>query len=307
MAAMARTLGIPARVAVGFTPGSQQGSDGSMSVGLKDAHAWPELYFEGIGWTRFEPTPYRGSAPSYTISTTNTGGNNQQDQAPHGATTAPTGAPSATPSCAVENRAPAAGDCGQAAAAASGGSGGGGIGGGRVALIALLALLVLMIPMTPVLWRSRLRGRRLGGGRGKAEGLTMSAWREVVDTGWDYGVLPDESETPRRAMNRLVRDGRLSGEAADAAGSLATAVEQTLYAPHPRPVPGLAADVHRVRAGLRASASRRVRLRALLLPRSSARVAWSLSARWEAAATRATTTAHRLTSPFRRRTSRQAS
>jgi hypothetical protein len=164
-----------------------------------------------------------------------------------------------------------------------------------------------MIPMTPLLWRSRLRGRRLGGGRGKAEGLAVSAWREVVDTGWDYGVLPDESETPRRAMNRLVHDGRLSGEAAEAAGSLATAVEQTLYAPHPRPVPGLAADVHRVRAGLRASASRRTRLRALLLPRSSARLAWSLSARWAAAATRTTTTVHRLTSPLRRRAPGRAS
>lgn len=65
MASMARTLGIPARVAVGFTPGSPQ-ADGSMSVGLRDAHAWPELYFEGVGWTRFEPTPNRGSVPEYT-------------------------------------------------------------------------------------------------------------------------------------------------------------------------------------------------------------------------------------------------
>ncbi|MCF3148452.1 transglutaminaseTgpA domain-containing protein, partial [Streptomyces platensis] len=62
MAAMARTLGIPARVAVGFTPGTKQ-PDGTTSVGLKDAHAWPELYFQGIGWTRFEPTPSRGSVP----------------------------------------------------------------------------------------------------------------------------------------------------------------------------------------------------------------------------------------------------
>jgi transglutaminase-like putative cysteine protease len=56
MAAMARTLGIPARVAVGFIPGTAT-ADGGMTVGLKDAHAWPELYFEGVGWTRFEPTP----------------------------------------------------------------------------------------------------------------------------------------------------------------------------------------------------------------------------------------------------------
>src|SRR5690606_41826401 len=65
MASMARSLGIPARVAVGFAPGTPQ-ADGTVAVGLRDAHAWPELYFEGIGWTRFEPTPTRGSIPSYT-------------------------------------------------------------------------------------------------------------------------------------------------------------------------------------------------------------------------------------------------
>jgi transglutaminase-like putative cysteine protease len=56
MAVMARTLGIPARVAVGFLPGSTAG-DGSWTVRVSDAHAWPELYFQGIGWVRFEPTP----------------------------------------------------------------------------------------------------------------------------------------------------------------------------------------------------------------------------------------------------------
>ena len=58
--------------------------DGTMSVGLKDAHAWPELYFQGIGWTRFEPTPYRGTAPAYTQTAPAGGGDNQQDQAPQG-------------------------------------------------------------------------------------------------------------------------------------------------------------------------------------------------------------------------------
>jgi transglutaminase-like putative cysteine protease len=56
MAVMARTLGIPARVAVGFLPGLDNG-DGTWTVRVKDAHAWPELYFEGVGWIRFEPTP----------------------------------------------------------------------------------------------------------------------------------------------------------------------------------------------------------------------------------------------------------
>ncbi|MEO6652843.1 MAG: transglutaminaseTgpA domain-containing protein [Ilumatobacteraceae bacterium] len=66
-AAMARTLGIPSRVAVGFTPGLQN-SDGWYSVLGKNAHAWPELWFDGIGWVAFEPTPGRGvpGAESYT-------------------------------------------------------------------------------------------------------------------------------------------------------------------------------------------------------------------------------------------------
>jgi transglutaminase-like putative cysteine protease len=298
MAAMARTLHIPARVAVGFTPGSQE-SGGTMSVGLKDAHAWPELYFEGIGWTRFEPTPYRGSPPSYTQSASPTGNDNSHDPARHGVGDTPSATPSATPKCGADNRAQV--DCGAVTTVSGGGSGGGGVGGGRLAGIALLALLVLAVPVLPMLWRTRLRARRLGGGRGRADGLALSAWREVLDTGWDYGITPDESETPRKAMARLVHDGGLTGQSAAAAGTLATAVEQVLYAPRPQPVAGLAAEVHRVKDGLHAAASRGTRLRALLLPRSSARLAWQFSERWSATTQRWSARTARLTAPLLRR------
>jgi Tol biopolymer transport system component len=59
-AALARVVGLPSRVAVGFTPG-EQGPDGRYYVQFKHAHAWPEIYFEGIGWVPFEPTPGRGN------------------------------------------------------------------------------------------------------------------------------------------------------------------------------------------------------------------------------------------------------
>jgi transglutaminase-like putative cysteine protease len=68
MAAMVRLIGLPARVAVGFTPGQQRG-DGSYVVTTADAHAWPEVWFNGAGWVRFEPTP-RGAivdVPSYAV------------------------------------------------------------------------------------------------------------------------------------------------------------------------------------------------------------------------------------------------
>ena len=58
-AAIMRTLGVPARVAVGFTPGELE-SDGLYHVRGEHAHAWPEIYLDGVGWIRFEPTPGRG-------------------------------------------------------------------------------------------------------------------------------------------------------------------------------------------------------------------------------------------------------
>lgn len=56
MAAMLRSLDIPARVAVGYTPGDPVGQD-SYIVRGRNAHAWVEVLFPGYGWITFEPTP----------------------------------------------------------------------------------------------------------------------------------------------------------------------------------------------------------------------------------------------------------
>jgi transglutaminase-like putative cysteine protease len=57
-AAMARAIGLPSRVAVGFAPGELR--DGrTFVVRGKDAHAWPEVYLDEYGWVPFEPTPSR--------------------------------------------------------------------------------------------------------------------------------------------------------------------------------------------------------------------------------------------------------
>ncbi len=59
MAAMVRMLGVPARVAVGFANGTNE--DGTWIVTDHDAHAWVEVWFAGIGWVPFDPTPGRGT------------------------------------------------------------------------------------------------------------------------------------------------------------------------------------------------------------------------------------------------------
>ncbi|MFS0697853.1 DUF3488 and DUF4129 domain-containing transglutaminase family protein [Streptomyces nitrosporeus] len=278
MAAMARTLGIPARVAVGFTPGTAKG-DGSMTVGLKDAHAWPELYFEGVGWARFEPTPSRGSTPSYALPQAPSDGADAPEQPSQDVTATPSDAPSASETCPEQSR--RLGECGESTAPGALASGDPGAPVGRIVLWTLGGLVVLALPFLPLLWRLRARSRRLGVSRGRAPADTaarvLAAWREAVDTAWDHGVAPDDSATPRGTAARIVRLGELDTSAAEAVHRLAGAVEQVLYAPRPRAAGGLFEDVAAVRAGLRASAGRAARLRATFAPRSAVRVVWALS------------------------------
>ncbi|CAL9574146.1 hypothetical protein SUDANB132_04898 [Streptomyces sp. enrichment culture] len=280
MASMARSLGIPARVAVGFAPGTPQ-ADGTIAVGLRDAHAWPELYFEGIGWTRFEPTPTRGSAPPYTVPEAADSSVPDPARPSQAAPEESSAAPSQSESCSPERR--RLDGCGSESPQVALDSGGDGPKWYALLLWALAGLALLALPLSPVLWRLRTRAVRLGGhGRSEADAApyVLALWDELTDTAWDHGIPPDESLTPRGAAARIVRLGRLDQGAAASVHRVADAVEQILYAPRPRPVAGLADEVRRVTAGLREGASRRERLRATLAPRSVVRVVWAASARW---------------------------
>jgi transglutaminase-like putative cysteine protease len=296
MAAMARSLGIPARVAVGFAPGTPQ-ADGSVSVGLKDAHAWPELYFEGVGWTRFEPTPTRGTVPSYTIPETGGSVDPGVARPSAGSSTAPSASPSASESCSAQLRKLDA--CGSESPAAAAAQGGGGpwwaVQGPwwylKLLFWVFVGLAVLAIPLAPMLWRLRTRAVRLGGhGRSDADvaAHTLAAWQELTDTAWDFGIQPDDSQTPRKAAARIVRLGHLDPTAAASVHRVADAVEQVLYAPRPRLMGGLAQDVHRVIGGLRGSVGRGTQVRALIAPRSTTRVVWAVSEWWAGVRTRVT-------------------
>ncbi|UYQ61632.1 DUF3488 and transglutaminase-like domain-containing protein [Streptomyces peucetius] len=316
MAAMARTLGIPARVAVGFQPGTTQ-SDGTVSVGLRDAHAWPELYFEGVGWTRFEPTPSRGSRPEYTQEQTPVGGPSDPARPEQGTSAAPEQSDRPDDACPRHER--QLGECGAADPRDVQPPQADDSSLGTVLLTALGVGAGLLLLSVPLLWRIVTRSRRLAGSPGRAakdeprargsdpgpsgEGSvsldarggavagrtavadparTLAIWQEVTDSAWDVGVLPDDSLTPRKAAARIVRLGKLEDEPAAAVHRMARSVEQVLYAPVPKPGTGLAEDARRIQAGLIKAVGFRTRMRALLLPRSSVRVVWALSERWSA-------------------------
>lgn len=53
---MLRSLGVPARLAVGYTPGERNPFTGLYEVRARDAHSWAEVYFPGVGWQGFDPT-----------------------------------------------------------------------------------------------------------------------------------------------------------------------------------------------------------------------------------------------------------
>ncbi|MFI1026780.1 DUF3488 and DUF4129 domain-containing transglutaminase family protein [Streptomyces sp. NPDC020951] len=310
MAAMARTLGIPARVAVGFAPGSPQ-ADGSVAVGLKDAHAWPELYFEGVGWTRFEPTPTRGTTPTYTLPETSGDALPELPQATRSADAAPSTEPSASTSCSADDK--KLEGCAGALPLDPTEQDGGGTPWYQLAGWTLLGFSTLAVPLLPMLWRLRRRSVRLASAQHSAAagappgrqpddsggpavlldvppheagtaaaGHVLAVWRELTDTAWDYGIEPDEALTPRRAAARIVRIGELDDTVARSVHRVAGAVEQVLYAPEPRAETGLADEVRAVRAALRERVGWRTRVRAVVAPRSAIRAVWDLSDRWTA-------------------------
>jgi transglutaminase-like putative cysteine protease len=254
MAVMARTLGIPARVAVGFLPGERQRS-GSYRISLRDAHAWPELYFSGIGWMRFEPTPATrsGSLPRWA--------------APLPAVAPPTGSPSPTTTGAAPSNPALADD-------ATSGSGGNGFDAAallaRVPWRVVAAAAVLLAVLASPLVTSRLvRRRRWRGARTPGE-YAEAAWRTLAERLTDLGVEWPRSATPRQVEQRIGEG--LSRPGAEALHRLARAVEQARYARPGQsgPVAELRPDVAAVVHAVSENRPRAFTWKARLLPQSGA-------------------------------------
>lgn len=252
MAAMARTLDIPSRVVVGFTPGSEVTNEAGQIVEYRvttdDLHAWPELYFEGVGWVQFEPTPGRGITPDFSPPPVDDPATPDVDESiPNPATTrTPTSTPTGLPI--DEEETPGA--------AAVGSS------GGINPWTFVAAAGVLLVLLSPLAVREAQRQRRLAVVV-KGESV-VPAWEEIRATVRDLGDVASDTATPRM----LAADLRsvLVGSDLEALDRLRQAVEQESFAAHRSEA--TASDVRRVVSGLRRSYSRRERFMATFLPRS---------------------------------------
>ena len=171
MAIMARILGIPARVAVGFLDSTPAGPN-QYEFSAHDLHAWPELFFPGAGWVRFEPTPgaRADTVPSYT-----------------NADLAPVASNTPTPSAArSDDLLPSRGAEAQADASADTGSSFPWL---SVLLVTLGVLLVAALVLLPAFVRRKRRDRRL---LGDIEDLWLELRDHAVDLGhgWPHGRSP---------------------------------------------------------------------------------------------------------------------
>jgi transglutaminase-like putative cysteine protease len=195
-AVMARSLKIPARVAVGFTPGKRD-ANGTYHVTSHDAHAWPEIYLSGLGWTHlFDPTPSNqhsstggselpndvdGATPVTTVPprTANT-------VPPAGANGAPSSGNGTTP-----GTTPAPRTVPPAGKHASSGT------GAWLLIVAIVAALVLAAGgyVGAVLALKRRRRNRRHHATDPVFAVT-GAWEEALDRLHEAAVVPRPAQTP---------------------------------------------------------------------------------------------------------------
>jgi transglutaminase-like putative cysteine protease len=222
-AAMARAVGVPSRVAVGYQPGAL-GNDGLYHVTNRNAHAWPEVWIAGAGWIPFEPTP--GFAePTIGIGT----GGPRTSEPPNSigtGTTQPGGSTSVatpptlggqSPGLRVQTPTPLAAKPHHARSAFA-------IVGIVLAAVVLLAL-AFVAAVSFALWNRRRRRRHDGDARRRV----LGAWAEALDQLRTAGVPPRPSATAFEFASRFA-PAYGAGDAGPALMELAQLQSAAMYA-----------------------------------------------------------------------------
>lgn len=219
MIMLARLEQIPARMAIGFLGGSPSLSADQYTVIQSDAHAWPELYFPGLGWTRFEPTPgsRAASVPDYAVPQTSGPSRTERPEQTTPTTSADASTAPAQTSSATDS--------------------GGGTGSdtpswfgtafkylGWLVLVALfLGLLGSFLPMAAR--REAERRRRTDDLREQVEADWLT-FRDDLD---DLGVPHPPDVSPRAQLQHYRRAGALGSESSQALDRATRTLEKARY------------------------------------------------------------------------------
>ncbi|GAA2356010.1 hypothetical protein GCM10009854_37600 [Saccharopolyspora halophila] len=259
MAVLLRSAGIPARVAVGFTSGYQDGDERVITT--DDAHAWVEAFFPGWGWQRFDPTPLgdgRTSLPQFLDNSLHP----PQSPAP---------GPSESPEPTTPGTQPApAPDAGQQAQDPPPPQQRREVSTRTdwttpvLILVLVLGCAALGTPLAARELRRRQRTARIDSGERGAAG---AAWAELLDEFRDRGAMPNSTTTARQLAENLITEHDLDAAGAEALRSLITAVEREWYAPVGAATGDVAAPFRGTREALARSAP--LDLRSRLIPRSA--------------------------------------
>ncbi|MGW6906031.1 DUF3488 and transglutaminase-like domain-containing protein [Streptomyces sp. NPDC054940] len=246
-AVLARTLGLPTRVAVGFRPGTRTGS-GTWQVRGRDVLAWPEVRFSGVGWVPFHPTPgesAQGGSPAVSAKEPE-----ERQQADRDRESAEPASPSTRP------RTP--GEAAHAAGSASGS-------GPPVWLVVPLALLLLATAY--VLYALWLPHRRRSRRRGDpdARRRVLGAWQQIVERLTEIGLPATGAHTAQEVADFGAE--RVGDAASGRLPALATLVNEVAYGgrtPDAAAVASAWADCDAVEETVRRRVPRRTRLLRLL-------------------------------------------
>ena len=232
MAIMLRAVGIPARVAMGFTQGTLDPADGSYVITSNDAHAWVEVRFDNAGWVQFDPTPLGGGQGGQQGFTDN----GEPAPTTEATVSAPATAGALQPDDGGDNSGPTAAPTSAGSTTANGSD--------QEPIVpvwmwwSLAAILLLAAAAAgPTVVRRRRRQQRLQLAEAGGPAGALAAWREIEDLAVDHGIGLSPAESARATANRLAKAAHLNEHGRAELRAVVAAAEQGWYGPGQRPSP----------------------------------------------------------------------
>jgi transglutaminase-like putative cysteine protease len=269
-AVLARIVGVPTRLAVGFATGTRDRS-GTFHVTDADAHTWPEVFFAGVGWVPFEPTKGNGFAiPGGDAYTGSTLGGSSTATVP-GPT--PRAGQRSVPTPSTGRTSPVSPPAPAPAPTSSGDRASGLALPVTVAAAALAALATWIAANVAIRWWRRARRRHRVGTTAIA---VIEAWEQIGERLACLGLPPRPEETPAEYALRAsagLAPGQDTGRSTDpsvALVALGDRVAQVSYGrdePEPTVVARLLADASQLDGNLRGRLTAGQRLRLVVDPR----------------------------------------